>query len=420
MVALLTRHPMAIQLTEPQRQFAGSRYQHPAYVGGLGSGKTFAGVMRTISLKSQCVGQDVAYYLPSYPLVKDIALSRIPEMLDSLNVRHKVISSAPAEILIPDWRGKIKFRTMEDPSGIVGYEVAHSVVDELDTLPTDKARLVWGKIIARNRQLSPLGNSVAVVTTPEGFRFVYERWVKKGGKQYRIYKGRTSDNAAHLPPDYMATLEAAYSPAQLAAYLDGEFVNLASGSVYPEFDRAANACNTKIEAAETLHIGMDFNVANMAAVVFVLREGNPHAVNELIGIYDTPGMCAAIKSRFAGHRVMVYPDASGGSRKSNDASVTDLAILRQAGFTVIANPTNPAVKDRVLSVNALLRTRAFKVNGDACPHVVQTLEQQSYTKGGEPDKAAGLDHCADALGYFIASKFPIQKRGQVVVQPFNF
>jgi hypothetical protein len=69
---------------------------------------------------------------------------------------------------------------MENPDAIVGYEVADSMVDELDTLPTAKANEVWNKIIARNRQKKPDGtpNSVAVGTTPEGFRFVYEKWQK--------------------------------------------------------------------------------------------------------------------------------------------------------------------------------------------------------------------------------------------------
>jgi hypothetical protein len=45
--------------------------------------------------------------------------------------------------------------------------------------------------------------------------------------------------------------------------------------------------------------------------VFVLRDGEPHAVDELTGILDTPAMIASIKARFVGHAIFVYPDASG-------------------------------------------------------------------------------------------------------------
>ena len=110
---------------------------------------------------------------------------------------------------------------------------------------------------------------------------------------------------------------------------------------------------------------------------------------------------------------MVYPDASGNARKSNNASDSDLAILKQAGFQVCVNRRNPAVKDRVLSYNKLSHSegeRRFRVNVDACPHLVESLEKQAYDRNGEPDKSGGLDHVLDASGYFIVYKYPIIKR----------
>jgi hypothetical protein len=67
---------------------------------------------------------------------------------------------------------------MEQPQRIVGYEVAHSLVDEIDIMAADKARDAWNKIIARNRQKCGMPNTVGVATTPEGFKFVYDRWKK--------------------------------------------------------------------------------------------------------------------------------------------------------------------------------------------------------------------------------------------------
>jgi hypothetical protein len=87
-----------------------------------------------------------------------------------------------------------------------------------------------------------------------------------------------------------------------------------------------------------------------------------------------------------------------------------LALLRQAGFAVLANPANPAVLDRVLAVNRALETGHFSVNPDRCPSLVEALEKQAYTKNGEPDKSAGLDHVIDAAGYCIAYKFPVVRQ----------
>jgi hypothetical protein len=250
-------------------------------------------------------------------------------------------------------------------------------------------------------------NTVAVATTPEGFGFVWERWVKNPAPGYVLFRAKTADNAANLPPGYIDNLRGSYPSQLLSAYLDGEFVNLAAGSVYTGFDRALNSTFERIKPGEPLHIGMDFNVGKMAAVVHVIREGKPLALDELTEVFDTPAMIALIKKRFPGHQVTVYPDASGGNRKSQNASESDIVLLRQAPFMVCANPANPAVKDRILAMNKMLETRAYKVNPDTCPVYVESLEKQPYDKHGEPDKAGGLDHPVDAAGYFITYRYPI-------------
>ncbi len=395
-------------LSEVQKAFATSKEPFPAFVGGFGSGKTAAGIARIMALKGAFKDCDVAYYLPTYPLVEDIAFKRFPELCERKGWKYKI--NRQSSYIEFEGAGRIIFRTMENPQRIVGYEVAHSLLDELDTLPIDKAREVWNKVIARNRQKCAMRNTVAVATTPEGFRFVYERWVKNNAEGYKIFKARTMDNAANLPEGYIENLQNTYSASLLSAYLDGEFVNLTAGSVYAEFDRLLNQSNEAIIAGEPLHIGLDFNVTKMAAVVHVLRGDNPHAVNELTGIFDTPAMIASIKAKYSGHKIFIYPDASGNNRKSQNASESDIALLKQAGFNIMVNPANPAVKDRVLSMNRLIRERKYMVNPDTCPELVESLERQAYDKNGDPDKTAGFDHVLDATGYCIAYRYPIRAR----------
>lgn len=403
-----------IMLSGPQDDFVHAGEQFPAFVGGFGSGKTHAAIWRALRLKFAYPKQSIAYYLPTYDLVTRMAFPRFDEALDLLKVSAKTNKNDNV-IELPD-NGAIILRTMDNPARIVAYEVADSICDELDTLSPDKAREVWNKVIARNRQKKPDGslNTVGVATTPEGFRFVYERWKKDPAPGYRLIKATTMSNAANLPEGYIDSLRASYPANLLAAYLDGEFVNLTAGSVYPEYDRELNDSRETIQTSEPLHIGMDFNVGQMSAVVFVLRDGNPHAVDELTGLLDTPAMIAAIKGRYEGHAIFVYPDASGQSRKSNNASQSDIALLRQARFTVSVAPANPAVKDRVLSMNQMIHAdgvRRMRVNQDRCPSFVESLEKQAYDKNGEPDKASGLDHTNDAAGYFIFYKYPVRGRG---------
>ncbi|API58087.1 hypothetical protein BSL82_01235 [Tardibacter chloracetimidivorans] len=399
-----------MMLTRPQHEFVTAPEQFPALVAGFGAGKSHAAIWRTLRLKFGHPGQSVAYYLPTYDLVARMAMPRFEEVLTEIAVPFK-INKNDSLIDIED-NGSIILRTMDNPARIVAYEVADSILDELDTLATDKAREVWNKAIARNRQKKPDGslNTVGVATTPEGFRFVYERWKKNPAASYRLIKATTMSNAANLPDGYIQSLRDSYPTNLLAAYLEGEFVNLTAGSVYPEFDRELNASRETIQVSEPLHIGQDFNVGNMASAVFVLRDGDPHAVDELTGILDTPALIATIKSRYAGHVIYVYPDASGNSRRSNNASESDIALLRAARFNVMVASSNPAVKDRVLAVNQMIHSagkRRLKVNVDKCPSLVESLEKQAYDKNGEPDKSSGLDHMNDAAGYFLFYRYPV-------------
>jgi hypothetical protein len=117
-------------------------------------------------------------------------------------------------------------------------------------------------------------------------------------------------------------------------------------------------------------------------------------------------MINIIKSKYNDHKIYMYPDASGRGRSTNNASVSDISLLQQAGFIIRAKPTNPRVRDRIMSANRAFEQGYVKINANKCPRTAECLEQQIY-KNGEPDKASGTDHQNDATTYPIAYEFPI-------------
>jgi len=393
--------------TKPQTELVNSIAPFPAMVAGYGAGKSHALILRTMKLIFGN-GGNIAYYLPTYDLIKTIAYPRFIEVLDNLKVAYKLNKS---DHILEVNNKQIIFRTLDNPDRIVGYEVTDSMVDELDTLPINKARECWVKIIARNRQKKAGQNTVAVGTTPEGFRFVYEQWGKNPTESYQIIKAPTYSNP-HLPENYIDLLRETYSPQLLEAYIEGEFVNLTSGSVYPDYDRELNGTDATIQKGEPLHIGMDFNVNNGAAVVHIQRSPLALAVDELTGVRDTPSMIKILQEKYTGHTIIIYPDASGGATKSVNASISDLRLLKDAGFTIDAPKKNPFVKDRVAAFNRLICNpagdRYYRVNTDKCPNLAVSLEQQVYDKNGVPDKESGLDHIVDGAGYYVSKRYPIK------------
>ena len=419
-------------LNRPQAEFFGSKCKFRAYVAGFGAGKTWAGSACMANHFWKWPKINAGYFAPTYPQIRDIFYPTVEECFDQWGLRV-VVKTGDNEVHVyngRNFRGVILCRSMERPGTIVGFKIGHALADEIDVMPMDKARTAWRKILARMRYNVPgLRNGVDVTTTPEGFKFVYHQFVKavrekpELSKLYGIVRASTYDNEINLPDDYIPSLLESYPAQLIEAYINGEFVNLQSGTIYVAFSRQFNSCDDEIMEGEPLFIGMDFNVGKMAAVAHVLREGQPRAVDELTNGYDTPDMIRRIKERYWRYEggqyvktreIRIYPDASGDSRKSVNASQTDIALLREAGFVVCVNAANPPVKDRINAMNAMFCNangeRRYKVNVAKCPTYAEALEQQAWAANGEPDKTSGHDHCCDAGGYYLIKEFPVVKK----------
>lgn len=417
-----------ITATEPQGAFLGMHCKFPAFVAGFGTGKSEV-MCNSALLDSMEGGSDsiIAMYEPTYDLVRLILAPRMEEKLTDWGIRYKYNKSDNIIYTSSGQFGDFVLRTLDNPARIVGYESFRAKIDELDTLNMEHAEHAWNKVIARNRQLprtykpitSKPANTVSVFTTPEGFRFVHDRWVVKKNPGYEMIQASTLSNP-FLPEDYVQSLRDTYPGQLIDAYIDGKFVNLTSGTVYYAYDRRKNSSRETINPGETLYIGQDFNVGHMASTVYVQRGKVWHAVAELVDMFDTPDVVRAITERWKskGHYIVMYPDASGKNRKSNNASTSDIAQLQQAGFEVRAKSTNPPVKDRVSAMNKALESGMVMINEQACPVTARCLEQQAYDKNGEPDKSGGVDHQNDGTTYPIAYEMPIRK--PVINVPVTF
>lgn len=405
------------------------QHKFKAFVAGFGSGKTWVGCASLAKHFMEFPGVNAGYFAPSFPHIRDIFYPTVEEALAPWGLRVD-IKETNKEVHVYSgrkYRGTVICRSMDKPASIVGFKIGQALIDEIDILKKEKAQLAWRKIIARMRyQMDGLKNGIDVTTTPEGFNFVYDQFYQELIKKpelcamYGMIQASTYDNELNLPADYIPSLLASYPEQLISAYINGKFTNLKNGSVYVAYDRGKNNCTDTIQPGEALRIGLDFNVGKMAAIVHVLRDGFPRAVDEIVNAYDTPDMIRRIKEAYflysageykANRQIRIYPDASGDSRKSVNASKTDLALLRAEGFQVIVNASNPPVKDRVNSMNAMLCNakgeRRYLVNVDKCPTYASALEQQAWDENGEPDKKSGHDHPNDAGGYYIQHDFPI-------------
>lgn len=399
-----------IDLLPHQEDFVFSGAKYPAIVGGLGSGKTKAGTMRVVIKLIERRGNNCGVFLPTYDLINLRAIPGVEEDLELIGLDYKT-NKSDYKIDVKNF-GFIVFRSYDRPERIIAFDVAHSVCDELDTLPKDKAAKVWRKITERTRQKTNCANTLGAITSPDqGIGgFMYAEWVKKATPQHHLIHAKTSDNI-YLPDGYVEQIRSRYDPILADMYLNGQFVSLSRHKVYSFFDRSKHHTGRVAKEKERLHVGIDFNVGGCCATVWIIEDNNPIAVAEFVA-NDTRDFCNHLaKLKKDGHPITVYPDASGKAARTN-AAESDVQIIEQAGFIVDSPNANPAVRDRVNAVNGLLAHDRLMVNTDKCPELTNALEMQGYSEKGEPEKYVdhpAVDDWADSAGYFINRKYPINR-----------
>ncbi len=176
-----------LSLNIPQSRFIDAKEPFRAFCGGYRSGKTFVGCVRLWLLALRYPNIKLGYFAPTYQHVRDILFTTIGEVGEALSENLKV----PCGIVINKTEhtvdliingntyATIKARSMERPETIVGFDINHALIDEIDCMRMDKANLAWTKIVARMSSVRAdyPRNTVDFTTTPEGFNWMYDFFV---------------------------------------------------------------------------------------------------------------------------------------------------------------------------------------------------------------------------------------------------
>lgn len=405
-----------------------------ALVAGYGAGKTYSFCLKGIYMAWLNAGHKGALLEPTNAMAADVLVPDLQALLYDLEIPHDFKASPypTFTLYFEEGASTILVRSAENYRRLAGLNLAWFGVDECDTISKDIAWRMWRLLQSRLRAKAPYPQGFTT-STPEGFSFLYEYFVKeveearREGKEKtdrHIIHARTADNP-FLEPDFIPSLLANYPPNLAAAYLEGQFVNLNSGVVYEQFDRNLNHTDCNLSDPRfkdhILHIGVDFNVNKTCGIVHILDGDTALAVDEICGQKNTDSLIKTIKHKYPNRVVYIYPDSSGKSEKTN-ASTTDIVQLQQAfGRQYVKFWTkNPPVRDRVGSMNMMfcnsLGERRYMVNTTRCPLYTEALEQQTYTKEGKPDKQHDNDHPVDAAGYMIYFRFPVKGKPSMRTQ----
>jgi len=361
-------------LTNPQKKVIQNESRFRVLITGRRFGKTFLAINELAKFASQ-PNKKVWYVAPSYRQAKAICWSVLKEKM----IYHKWVKSINHSDLTLTLKNnsQISLRGSDNENSLRGVGLHFLVMDEF----ADIDKQAWYEVLRPT--LSDTRGHALFCGSPRGF----------GNWSYELFKlGETNNDWASFKYTTLEgeqvsqeEIEQAKQDLDLRTFqqeYEATFVNY-SGMIYYNFSREKNIIEKYNKNHQFLHIGLDFNVDPMTAVVCNI-EGEKVLVVDEIQIYssNTNEMCEEIKNRYA-------------------------------GFDVKCKNTAPLVRDRINAVNSKLKNVNGKNNlfiVQSCKNVIKSLERQIYKEGTHiPDKESGYDHMNDALGYLIEYNFPLRR-----------
>lgn len=231
-----------------------------------------------------------------------------------------------------------------------------------------------------------------------------------------IYKTTYLDNS-FIDEEYKQQLEdiKLYDEQQYRIYALGEWGVLDNNIIHHRFKAFEHLSDKTLTDFAVLHIGVDFNIGGSVGVVLGEdNQGIAHIIKDF-SVYDTEDMISYLKVNYQNYQVILYPDASSGNRKTN-SKVTDLDMLRQAGYRCVTPSSNGSVVGRYNACNRKLITNTLLVNKTTAKKTYEALQVHSYDNKGMPvkfheHKGGAIDDYTDAFGYVVGRMFPIVRNG---------
>lgn len=392
---------------------------------GIRGGKTYAGAREATK---QTWNSKVDINIP-YGIVAPTF-----HMLDRTTWRE--FKSAAAPLILKENDSK-KIITLKNGREVFGFSAEKPDKIRNVTLMgfwVDEAReckdflKLWDVLLGR--VLSTNGKGI-VTSSPNSYDDLHNIFFENRQDDYGVVQFSTYENKM-IPKRAIDQLKGKYDEKFAQQELMGELVTF-DGQVYYAFNRKEHASELAMRKAvynprEPLRLCCDFNVSPMAWEIcqFGINKKGLVEVLWIDEIYiknsNTVEACQEFKERYPNSRhhnqLFIYGDATGKARHTS-SNITNWQIIRNElseYHPIMQVPTkNPAEKDRVNSVNSMIKNSKGEirtlVNPEKCKHLIRDWEQVCYKEGTTKiDKSKfDLTHCSDASGYMYDKEFSLRK-----------
>ena len=401
--------------TVPQIEFWNSEARFRAFVGGVGSGKTRAGVVEVLRMPTKSRGTVVA---PTYRMLQDATIHTFLEVTKEAGVLEEYKKSDSMAYLTNGT--EILFRSCDDPDKLRGPNLGWFWLDEAAMMP----QIVWDLMIGRLR-LGP--GKGFVTTTPRGMNWLYKLFVKQQRDDYHLVQCSSKTNT-FLPDYFIKALEEKYSGHWKKQELEGGFVEFTEAAAYEDFRSNLNVKKGLIDRYNPrlpIKLGCDFNHRLMAWPVIQVYNDQPVVIAEVSQLKKAsiPKMVLKFRAMFPDHTggLQIYPDASAGAGSAGGQSMLEIMEACFKGYAsepeFYAPKKNPRVPDRIHTVNQILRGANLWLPlliDEDCEYLIEDMQRVQWNEAGNglqkcedpQDDRSLLTHASDGLGYWGCMDMP--------------
>ena len=376
-------------------------------LGGVGSGKTFAGASFLLKELQRATQGDTSTGMItaiSYGQLRRSVLAEVFKCMQEWNIPFSYNQMQSTLTLA----NKKKFYCLSVDKGSIdkirGITAGSVWMDEVCF--TDGGMETYTTVAGRIRDKKGSGKTLCT-SSPNGFNFMYDLYAGElhDPKNYKMVKASTRANT-FISEDFYDRMAANLDEKGIKQELEGEFISRAGGQAYYAFNREVHMRDLSGSDGSDLFIGMDFNFNPLTAVVVRHRYGVFYVVDEIyLKEADTYMMAHEIKKRGYSH-ARIIADSTYSARRTSGKS--DKRILEEAGLNLLKSH-NPYVIDRIQNVNRLLGQQKILIDNN-CKMLRQDLEQVTLKNDGSINQSGAnkhLSHVSDALGYCCYKLSPI-------------
>lgn len=383
---------------------------------GYGAGKSYALWMKAFQLSwlnrhipGGVVSQSFADFRKDMlPLVEQILDENKIRYTYKQNGRYGPYFKFPwtdATIFVQSGEKKIK-----------GPNWGWAVINELTLMPLERYKEVFGRVRIKKAQYP----QIASCGTPEGHASeFYDYLIENPPPNTRIIYGRSKDNIDNLGADFITDLENTYDSAQIDAYVNGLWVNMSSNRFYYAYSADLHDQKEgeyKKQEWGMFHVGLDFNVDNMAANIWQFDGHKLWGIEEITipKNADTKQMAQALIARgYTPENTCLYPDPAGNARTTKGKP--DIVILRECGFHEIKVKSKAEThRTRQLHMNNLLDKGRIKPNPKTQPELKKDLQgvEMDPIKLEKDKSNPKRTHHSDGLDYLCDILIPFKPKPQ--------